>query len=260
MNQFNIPIHQPYNFKIVLAFLKRHEAFGIEDVSDKCYTRYVKTDTNYATIKVKMAQNKDALKVSLDGFASDEEESIIEIIKHFFDTQHNPKNLPKLTGIRVIGCYEPFEIAVSVVLGQLISVKQATKKFAQLIEEFGTPISDAIYRFPTPKELSDAKLENLGITKTKLGAIRSLSLMCCENKIFLEDDYDKARERLLSIKGIGPWTSEMIMMRCYKDKDAFAKNDLFIQKAIKKNLIDEKLWSSNRAYLTHYIWNKGVQK
>jgi len=260
MNQFNIPIHQPYDFKTILAFLKRHKAFGIEDVSDECYTRYVQRDKNYAIIKVKMVQNEDALEVSLDGFASDEEEGVIENIKHFFDTQHNPKSLPKLTGVRVIGCYEPFEIAVSIILGQLILVKQATKKFAQLIEEFGTPIKDAIYRFPTPKELSDAKLENLSITKTKSGAIRSLSIMCYDDEIFLENDFDRAREKLLSIKGIGPWTTEMIMMRCYKDKDAFAKNDLFIQKAIKKNLIDEKLWSSNRAYLTHYIWNKGVQK
>ncbi len=251
MREFKIPIHQPYDFKMVLAFLKRHEAFGIEEVGEECYLRYVPVDDGYRVIKVMMSESGDALSV----LCQDDD---LEKIKHLFDTDHNPKTLPKLTGIRVVGCYDPYEVAVSIILGQLISVVGATKKLAQLIKEFGKDSRDNIYHFPTPKKLIDAPLETLGITKAKSSAIRSLSLASYHDKIFLEDDFSKARERLLSIKGIGPWTTEMIMMRCFKDRDAFATNDLFIQKAIKENIVDEELWISNRAYLTHYIWNKGV--
>jgi len=251
VKEFKISIHKPYDFKTVLAFLKRHEAFGIEKVSEDCYLRYVPADDGYRVIKVMMSEFDDALSVLC-------QVDDLEKIKHLFDTIHNPKTLPKPTGVRVIGCYDPFEVAVSIILGQLISVVGATKKLAQLIKEFGRPLKDEIYHFPPPTKLIDAPLETLGITKTKASAIRSLALTSYHDKIFLEDDFSKARERLLCIKGIGPWTSEMIMMRCFKDRDAFAKNDLFIQKAIKENLVDEKLWMSNRAYLTHYIWNKGL--
>ncbi len=247
MREFKIPIHQPYNFKTVLSFLKRHEAFGIEEVSEECYLRYVKTDDGCRVIKVTMSRSNDALQVLC---ISDD----LEKIRHLFDTDHNPKVLPKPTGVRVVGCYDPFEVAVSIILGQLISVNAATKKLEQLIKEFGSPIKDNIYAFPSPKKLIDAELKNLGITKIKASAINSLALKSYHDDIFLEDDFDKAREKLLSIKGIGSWTSEMIIMRCFKDRDAFAKNDLFIQ----KNLIDEKPWIPYRAYLTHYIWNKAV--
>ncbi len=251
---YTIAIHKPYDFKTVLAFLKRHEAYGIEKVTDNSYIRYIPNANSYATVKV--TKDSDILLVCISGCEPNDE--ILHKVKHLFDTQHNPNILPKISGVRVVGCFEPFEVAVSIILGQLISVKQATKKLQQLIEAFGRHITDGVYSFPSPKQLIDADIEKIGITKTKAGAIRTLSQML-ETKEFEfsnELGFDEISKQLLSIKGIGPWTTQMILMRCFHYKDAFAKNDLFIKKAIDLGVVDELSWQGNRAYLTHYIWNK----
>ncbi len=229
-----ISIHHPYDFKTILAFLKRHAAGAIEEVGEDYYLRFLESET----IKVEMC-NKHLLITCKD-------EKHLEKIKHLFDVHHNPKTLPIFLGIRVAGCFDSFEVAVSIILGQLISIKQATKKLEQLIQQFGDV--DRCH-FPTPYELLDADIESIGITKIKAGAIRGLALL-------YHDNLSINRDNLLAIKGIGPWTSELIMMRCEKDKDAFPKNDLFIKKALDTNLIDEALWGGNRAYLTHYIWKE----
>ncbi len=229
-----IPIHPPYDFKTMLAFLKRHAAESIEEVGEDYYIRYVADET----IKVEMSDNHLIVTYK--------DEKYLDNIKHLFDVHHKPDTLPILTGIRVAGCFDSFEVAVSIVLGQLISIKQATKKLGQLINQFGDVDR---HHFPTPYQLLDAEIESIGITKTKATAIRGLASL-------YHDKLEINRENLLAIKGIGPWTSELIMMRCKKDHDAFPKNDLFIKKALDANLIDEKPWSGNRAYLTQYIWKE----
>ena len=229
-----IPLHQPYDFKTILAFLKRHAAFGIEEVGEDYYLRFLEDET----IKVEV-QGKDMLVTCQD-------DDTLEKIKHLFDVQHNPSTLPILSGIRVAGCFDSFEVAVSIILGQLISIKQATKKLEELIRRFGDIDT---HHFPEPYALLNAKIEEIGITKIKATAIRGLALLYHEN-------LPLNRENLLAIKGIGLWTSELIMMRCEKDTDAFPKNDLFIKKALDANLIDETRWIGKRAYLTHYLWKE----
>jgi AraC family transcriptional regulator of adaptative response / DNA-3-methyladenine glycosylase II len=181
-----------------------------------------------------------------------------------FDVDHNPAHLPealrgKHAGVRVPGSFDPFEAAVSIILSQLVSIKQATGKLAELIRQFGAPLDgEATYRFPSPSELMAEEIEKIGITKTKAGAIRALSRMIHNNELRLSygSDLTETRKRLLSIKGIGPWTTEVVMMRCFGDADAFPETDLIIKRALEQDLVDETLWKTNRSYMAHYVWNE----
>ncbi len=101
----------------------------------------------------------------------------------------------------------------------LVSVKQATDKLSQLIQTFGKLIDQTLY-FSYSADLSTT------------------------------------RRQLLSIKGIGPWTTEMIMMRCFGAADACPTSDLIVKRALDQNLVDEKPWKTNKSYMTHFIWNE----
>jgi len=259
VRHYTIPVHRPYNFAAVLAFLERHVAYGIEKVKDNTYIRYIPIQNTYGAITVTM-KSQDALAITIQGAMNDEH--VLKKIKNLFDTDHNPISLPVPTGVRVIGCFNPFEAAVSIILGQLISIKQATKKLELLIITFGKCIEESpetnIYTFPEPKDLMYKEIEKLGITKMKSGAIRELAnLIEAQKVIFSKNaDINTLEKTLLSIKGIGHWTTQLILMRCFQFKDAFPKNDLFIQKMIEKNSFHESEWVNQRAYLTHYLWSE----
>ena len=263
----NILIRKPYDFDNILSFLKRHAAQGIEKVGNNCYKRYIPNKELYATITVTINNSQDALQLSLKGCELNQICKILAKIKRLFDVDHNPAHLPesipaKQKGLRVPGSYDPFEVAISIILSQLISIKQASQKLSELICQFGTEIDNkAVYAFPSAEKLMNAEIETIGITKNKANAIRTLSSMVDAGTLHLNysSDLQETRECLLSIKGIGPWTTEMIMMRCFNDADAFPKSDLIIKRALKQKLVDETPWQTNHSYLTHYIWNEFAQ-
>jgi len=260
----NLMVRKPYNFANVLSFLKRHAAGGIEKVGTHIYERYIPNEQSYATVAVTINKRQDALQVNLKGVKLHEVYPVLVKIRRLFDVDHNPVHLPEApqirqSGVRVPGSFDPFEVAVSIILGQLVSIKQAIQKLSELIQQFGLPIAGkAIYNFPAPSDLMDKEVEKIGITRTKADAIRTLSAQVHRHKLTFSysADLEKTRKQLLSIKGVGPWTTEMIMMRCFGDVDAFPKSDLFIHRALEQNRADEAPWRTNRSYLTHFIWNE----
>ena len=260
MADFIIPIYKPYDFNKVLAFLKKHVAYGIEEIKNNRYFRYIPYEDSYITLEVAQ-NNEESLIVSIsgNGLSDLSNNNILNRVKQLFDTEHDPYILPEIFGLRVIGCFDPFEVAISIILGQMVSVPQATKKLEQFIKLFGNRITDKIYIFPTAKDLINKEIAEIGITKIKAGAIKILAQKISDKEFsFLnknKNDLTIIEKELLSIKGIGSWTAQMIMMRCFQYKDAFPKNDLVIQRVIREKFVDENIWKPNRAYLTHYIWN-----
>ncbi len=261
----NIMVRKPYDFENVLAFLKRHAAQGIEKVGVGYYQRFIPNKQSYSTIKVTLNKRGDALQFNMKGVDLKQVYPILVKLRRLFDVDHNPAHLPETSntgpsGVRVPGSFDPFEVAVSIILGQLVSIKQATQKLAELIQRFGSFMDEdkGIYCFPAPADLMTVEVEQVGITRTKASAIRALSSMVHHHGLRFSHsaDLQETREKLLSIGGIGPWTTEIIMMRCFGDADAFPENDLIVKRVLQQNLEDEKKWKTNRSYMTHFVWNK----
>ncbi|RUM34851.1 MAG: hypothetical protein DSY50_05810, partial [Desulfobulbus sp.] len=265
--QLSLMILPPYDFASILSFLKRHAAFGIEKVTDRYYERHVPQHNSYATFRVTINKKQDALLVDLQGFKLQQLSGLLITIGRLFDRDHNPDHLPvtsqgKHPGVRVPGCFDPFETAVSIILSQLVSIAQATGKLAALIQRFGSILDKKdVFRFPQPEQLMNAEIEKIGITRAKADAIRAIARLVHEQKIIFSygADFARTRKQLLAIKGIGPWTTEIMMMRCFGDPDAFPENDLFIKRALAQHSVDENLWKTHRAYMTNYIWNQSRQ-
>lgn len=263
----SIPVRLPFDWKLVAAYLTRHETFGVEQVSSESYTRFVPTEDGYATLEIRFDEKNRALKIKAMDLPLSKMRTTIAMLKHLFDTEHNPNHLPngriKTQGVRIPGCFDGYEVAVSIILGQLVSTEHAKAKVKDLVLRYGTKLNktEEIYVFPTPKILSDAAIEELGITRIKAGAIRSLSRSVMTGEIQLSPtaDPEVMRKKLLAIKGIGPWTVEMIAMRCLGDSDAFPSNDLIVERAIKNKTIKSEEWASFRAYLVHCLWRDSVQ-
>lgn len=259
--ELGLMVRKPFDWKTMLEYFARHENFGIERVTETSYQRFVPYGKKYGSFSLTYSPERSLINVGLKNVPITEIRSILLKIRRFLDLDHNPEHLPKDlklrgNGIRIPGSFDPFEIAVTIILGQLISTKQAKAKQKELILKYGQKISDEIYAFPSASKLMNAEIESIGVTRTKADAIREMARLYHEGKLDISAsaDIERTKELLHSIHGIGPWTVELISMRCLGDSDAFPKSDLIINKALKGKIANEEKWISSRAYLTHVLW------
>ncbi len=237
-------VRAPYDWATMLAFLDRHTTFGQEIVENNSYIRFIGEGSATVTYN-----GKSELEVTLKNIPVTEIRNVLSRLKNLFDVTHTPALVPsKSKGIRIPGSFDDFETAVSIIVGQLISTSQAKQKMKLIVETFGLD----------PKNLMKAEIEKIGMTKIKAGAIRELARLYSKGEIDLsrKAELKETRAQLLSIRGIGPWTVEMIAMRCLGDSDAWPAKDLIIARAINMKLEKEKSWSTFRGYLTHYLWRE----
>jgi AraC family transcriptional regulator of adaptative response / DNA-3-methyladenine glycosylase II len=263
--ELKIPVRLPYDWKSVISYLKRHECYGLETIVNDTFHRFIPNKKNFGEVIVSDKTKEGFLNVRLINIPLEETRFVLSRIKNLFDTEHNPADLfssqflqPK--GIRVPGSFDPFETSVSIILCQFVSTQHAKIKLETLVRKYGKKIGmnlgREVFRFPGPSILSQARIEEIGITKVKANAITELSKNVLKKTINFEsfESFEQISDALLSIKGIGPWTASMILMRCFGNPDAFPKADLIIQRALEQNIVDQAQWISSRAYLTHCLW------
>lgn len=125
----------------------------------------------------------------------------------------------------------------------------------------------------TPKnilKLTGVQLRTCGLSEAKVRAVKNVAEAVRDKKldlknIHLEED-GKVIETLTSVKGIGPWTAEMILMFSLGRVDIFSKGDLGLRKGImhlyglKKMPTDKqmdtlaKMWAPYRTYAARVLW------
>jgi AraC family transcriptional regulator of adaptative response / DNA-3-methyladenine glycosylase II len=266
--QIELPVISPYDWGHIFVFLKSHVTYGIESFSDQKYRRTLALGQSVGAVEIGYDSKKSQLTASISISDPLHLREVIERIRDLFDTRLNPHSqtsmimhYKKELGIRIPGAWEPFETAVCIILGQLVSVEQARFKIKKLIDQYGTAITNPIFEgctkiFPNAKVLAEASLKNIGITKVREQAIKELSKQVFEGRIDLSRtaNVQKTKDQLLEIKGIGAWTVEMIAMRCLGDPNAFPKTDLIVKRALEHNKILEGDWSPWNAYVTLALW------
>ena len=130
---------------------------------------------------------------------------------------------------------------------------------------------------PKPQQVLDTPFETLraiGLSNAKVSYVQNVARFCIEHKItdkkLLQMDNESIIELLTSIKGVGKWTVEMLLMFTLGREDVFAVDDLGIQQAMCKlykiNAADKKKmktrmlkisanWSPFRTYACLHLWN-----
>ena len=178
----------------------------------------------------------------------------------------------KAPGRRVPHTVDGEEFAVRAVLGQQVSTAAARTHAHRLVLQHGEPIEDAAggltHLFPTMQALAELDPETLAFPKSRRTTLTTLIATLARGEIDLGAgaDWDRAREQLAELPGIGPWTVESIAMRALGDPDAFVASDLGIRYAARdlglpeapKLLTDHaRAWRPWRAYAVQYLWATG---
>lgn len=275
--RIELPVISPYNWTHIFGFLKNHGADSVESFENARYRRHFSIGNSVGGIEVNFDSAKEQLSAEITVSDPIHLRGIIERTRDLFDTRLNPhahlNDLKKSDpiancyrseiGLRIPGAWEPFETAVCIILGQLVSVEQAKIKIAKLVNQFGKKISKPVFPecthlFPTASVLAEASLRDIGMTTVREQALRELSRQVHEKKIDLSRsaDTESTKAQLLAIKGIGPWTVEMIAMRCLGDTNAFPATDLIVKRALEHHQTKKGDWSPWNAYIALTLWKK----
>lgn len=275
--RLDLPVIGPFDWEHIFGFLKNHRLDGVEGFGEGRYRRGI--SIGGAEGAVEIGYDPDEEQLSAKVFLSDSTHlrESMERLRDLFDTRLNPhahlNDLKKsdaiarcylgALGLRIPGAWDPFETAICIILGQLVSTEQARQKVRKLIAQYGAKISKPVFSecthlFPTPSALVTADFQGIGVTKVREQALRELSRQVAEKKIDLSRfaDIEKTKAQLCEIKGIGPWTAEMIGMRCLGDTNAFPRTDLIVKRVLDHHGKSKGDWSPWNAYITLALWKK----
>ena len=258
----------PYAWSHCLQFLNTRLIPGLEWIEGDTYNRTIQfgETKGYFSITNRAKQHFLELRLHLNDYRS--LNPITQKIKSLFDIdapvaridQHLRSELGSafdyLPGLRIPGIWNNFEAGVRAILGQQVTVTQAQKMVASVIEELGEDlkIDKNINKklFPGPNRVADHSLDFLRMPRARRETLRSLA------RYFQSADDPDNIDNWLSIKGIGPWTINYVKIRGSKDPDVFLAGDAGVNNALKElttipNLDDTKPW---RSYLTFQLWNQ----
>jgi len=175
--------------------------------------------------------------------------------------QHGLVRLEKKKNLCLYLCYS--------IMSQQLSTKVAKVIKLRFLELYGG-------KEPTPQQIVDTpfeKLRGIGMSNAKVNYVQNVARFELEHGMdhqkLAKMNNEEVIEYLTRIKGVGRWTTEMLLMFALCREDIFALDDLGIQNAMiklyklekldKKNLKEELLrlsgrWSPYRTYACMYMW------
>ena len=160
-----------------------------------------------------------------------------------------------------------FEALVEAIISQQLSIKAADtifKRFAALTPGKKFPTVREIIKMPT------AKMRKCGLSGMKVSFIKDLAKKTLDGSLdFKTIDTltdEEVVEHLTSVKGIGQWTAEMLLIFSLRREDVFSYGDLGLRRALQKIYKMKKsptavqaekitaMWKPYRSLGSRYLW------
>ncbi len=185
--------------------------------------------------------------------------------------------IDKYKGLRIVKINDMFEAICWAIIGQQINLKFAYTLKKRIVECYGEKMvydNEEYFLFPSAQTISKLEvpdLKQLQFTTRKAEYIIGIAKLFNEGiikkeELALEKGYEVLKKRLVAIRGVGNWTADYTIMKCFDINDAFPIADVGVHNALKgilgldrKPTIDEieKLsvnWKGWEAYVTFYLW------
>ena len=142
-------------------------------------------------------------------------------------------------GLRVGRSGRVFEALVPAVLEQKVVGREAHRAWRFLLGKFGDaapgPAPDGMRVFPSPRtwaRIPSWDWHRAGVEGVRARTIITAAAVAARLEQTLEEDPAEADRRLVSLPGIGPWTSAEIRQRAMGDPDAVSVGDYHLPNAV----------------------------
>ncbi len=276
-----LPFREPFDAKGLLSFFAARAVEGVELGAEHSYARTLSLANGPGVVQVE--HHASALVASFWLTSLSDLGAAISRVRRLFDLDADPQGVattfdtdPHLgpvarrhPGRRAPGAVDGNELAVKAVLGQQVSVAAARTLARRIAESRGTrfelPGAPLGLLFPSASQLAAASPEEFAIPRSRGVALIGLCAALADGTVDLSIGVPRteARERLLALKGIGPWTASYIAMRALSDPDVLLDDDLGVihgARALglptdRKALAEiGRNWAPWRSYATQLLW------
>lgn len=245
-----IPVNQPFPWPQTLAYLHWRGTPGLDIIEEDRYTRH----TSSGAVSVHYDPEQGCLlcephAASRVSVLFDTGCDIAGVHRALAACPIIGPRLQQVPGLRIPGCWEPFELLLRVILGQQVSVKAAATFMRRLAEVSPNFV---------PEEIAQSDLGTVRIPQRRIQTLRSVAQAAADGSLNLQS-WKEAAITLKKIPGIGPWTIDYLAIRLGRDPDAFPESDLGLLRAA--GLTDPRVlrrraeqWRPFRAYAAMYLW------
>jgi AraC family transcriptional regulator of adaptative response / DNA-3-methyladenine glycosylase II len=276
-----LPVRTPFAYEGLFGHLAACAVPGVEEVRDGAYRRTLRLPSGSGIASLAPEPDHVRCTLTLDDFK--DLGTAIARCRRLLDLDADPEAVVdalesdpdlsalvvKAPGQRIPRTVDEHELALRVVLGQQVSVKAARTHAGRIVAAYGQPLVDPsgglTHIFPAVEQLTDIDPVHLAFPKSRQRTLVSLVTALAEGEVELDAgcDWNRAREQMLALPGIGPWTAEVIAMRGLGDPDAFPATDLGVLVAARQvGLPDDARaltahsdrWRPWRSYAAQHLW------
>lgn len=276
-----LPVRTPFAYEGLFGHLAASAVPGVEEFRDGAFRRTLRLSHGNAVVSLTPRPDHVQCHLLLDDLR--DLTSAIARCRRLLDLDADPEAVidalcddpglaalvRKAPGQRIPRTVDESELALRVVLGQQVSLKAARTHAGRLAVNYGTPIDDPVgglsHVFPGVGDLAVIDPAHLALPRARQRTVTALIEALASGAIDLGPgcDWNTARERLLAVPGIGPWTAEVVAMRGLGDPDAFPVGDLGVRAAARVLSLPDDLrgltgrssaWRPWRAYATQHLW------
>lgn len=172
--------------------------------------------------------------------------------------------------VRVMGGWDPFELACRAVLGQQVSIERARQLVGRLVARAGVRSATGAL-FPTPEEVLGTDLTDMGMPGARARTLHEIARAAlADPELFTRVEPTEDRvARLRAIRGVGEWTAQYVTMRACRDPDAFPASDVGLLRGAAVDgarptpqalLARAEAWRPYRAYAAAHLWAADAAK
>lgn len=182
----------------------------------------------------------------------------------------------KYHGLYLVGIPDFFEALSWAIMGQQINTTFAhtlKRRFIQLAGENLVYKGTEYWLFPLPEKvarLAVSDLLPLQFSERKaeylLGIAKAIAEKQITKELLCDFSFADSKQVLMRYKGIGEWTADYVLLKCFRQPDALPVGDAGLQNAVKNQLAlvhkptaaeltqIASGWQDWKAYATFYLW------
>lgn len=271
-----LPVRGPFAGEQLLDFLGHRAVPGVETWDGETYERALALPQGHGTVAIRLATGFVAATFRLADWR--DLAPAVGRIRRLLDLDADPVAIDEALGqdaalapliaatpgLRAAGSVDPSETIVRAIVGQQVSVAGARTVTGRIAASISEPLTvehpTLTHVFPSMDRLGAADLDVFPMPNARAATLQRVGRLMADGDLTIDAGIDRsdAVDRLLAVKGIGPWTAEYVAMRGLGDPDVFLGTDLGVKHALTAlgaESSDAERWRPWRTYAMHHLWN-----